>query len=103
MKERCNYGYQTIQRFYRPSRLAADQCLDTEFRAKAAENGSSVPSLEFYSIKIDPINMEEHLEVIQNLNQRQVWFYFQIQQGHLVTARDLVEVWQVDLRREAIP
>lgn len=66
-------------------------------RSKAAENGSSVPSLEFYSIKIDPINMEEHLEVIQNLNQRQVWFYFQIQQGHLVTARDLVEVWQVGL------
>lgn len=64
-------------------------------RSAMAANGCAVPQLAFYSIKIDTDQMEEHLEVIQNLNQRQVWFYSQLQEGHLVTARDLTEVWQV--------
>ena len=64
-------------------------------RLKVAADDNAAVRLGFYSIKIDPIKMREHLEVIQNLNQRQVWFYCQLQEGHLVTARDLIEVWEV--------
>ena len=64
-------------------------------RSAMASDAAAAPQLSFYSIKIDPNQFEEHLEVIQNLNQRQVWFYSQLQEGHLVTARDLTEVWQI--------
>lgn len=64
-------------------------------RSRVEENGATTPRLEFYSIKIDPIKMKNSLEAIQNLNQRQVWFYGQIQQGKLITVRDLVEIWQI--------
>lgn len=63
--------------------------------SRAEESGVTAPRLEFYSIKIDPIKMKKNLKDIQNLNQRQVWFYGQIQQGKLITVRDLVEIWQI--------
>jgi len=52
-------------------------------------------SLEVYSIIFDPINGEKSLDLVRQLNIRQVWFYGELKNGHATSMNDLMCFWDV--------
>lgn len=63
-------------------------------QAPEKEAGESV-SLEVYSIIFDPINGGEALDLIRQLNIRQVWFYGELKNGRATSMGDLMRFWDV--------
>jgi len=52
-------------------------------------------SLEVYSIIFDPINGGKSLDLVRQLNIRQVWFYGELKNGHATSLTDLMRFWDV--------
>lgn len=52
---------------------------------------------EIYGINFDTIKNQNKFSILQNLNQRQVRFYFQIRQGEKPTALDLTSFWEIGI------
>jgi hypothetical protein len=64
---------------------------------KAAKVGSPPLKFEFYSINFDTIKTKKNLDILQNLNQRQMCFYSQVRQGRKPTAHDMTNFWNIGI------
>uniref|UniRef100_A0A2A4Z7P5 Uncharacterized protein n=1 Tax=OCS116 cluster bacterium TaxID=2030921 RepID=A0A2A4Z7P5_9PROT len=66
-------------------------------KIKAEKGRDATVDFEVYSINFDTIKMQNGLGVFQNLNQRQVRFYFQVRQSENPTALDMVNFWKIGI------
>ena len=64
---------------------------------KAQKVGRLTLGLEVYSINFDTIKTQKDLDIFQNLNQRQVRFYFQVRHGNRPTALDMTNFWNIGI------
>ena len=64
---------------------------------KVEKMGGAAVEFEVYRINFDTIKMQNDLDIFQNLNQRQVRFYFQVRQSNKPTALDMTNFWNIGI------
>ena len=66
-------------------------------RTKALKSGNHPLKFEVYGINFDTLKSKKNLDLLQNLNQRQMCFYSQVRQGRKPTAHDMTDFWNIGI------
>jgi len=64
---------------------------------KSLKAGRTPLEFEFYSINFDTLKSKKNIDILQNLNQRQMCFYSQVRQGCNPTAHDMTDFWNIGI------